>query len=240
MISKTFVSLIIPCVLITTSFCNDTEVDEVSFKIGENVYQETCASCHGENGQTNSKMKLIVNPRKLNKTILNQEQSYKIIKEGAHHWGAHSDMMPSFKYVYTEYELKSVAFYITNKFNKDAPKKLKKLLEKSNPVATIKKDEMLSTGKMIFKKNCSRCHGINGDGKSKYVEQSKNSRSFIFPYNLTRTLLNEDQIFLYAKYGGHFWGTDKDDMPSWKKKYDDFQLKSVARYIQKEIKKIKE
>jgi len=38
-------------------------------------------------------------------------------------------------------------------------------------------------------------------------------------------------MFLYAKYGGHYWGTDKNDMPSWSRKYDDFTLKSVVKYI---------
>ncbi len=44
-------------------------------------------------------------------------------------------------------------------------------------------------------------------------------------------------MFLYTKEGGKFWGTHKDDMPSWKKKYSDFDLKSVVEYIDKVIKK---
>ena len=80
------------------------------------------------------------------------------------------------------------------------------------------------------------CHGITGDGKSDFVEQSKGNKNFIYPYNLQKIILNQDQIFLYAKFGGKYWGTDKDDMPSWKSKYDDTTLKSVAKYINEFIK----
>jgi hypothetical protein len=44
-------------------------------------------------------------------------------------------------------------------------------------------------------------------------------------------------MFLYSKYGGKFWGTHKDDMPSWKRKYKDFTLKSVIYYIEETYKK---
>jgi mono/diheme cytochrome c family protein len=64
---------------------------------------------------------------------------------------------------------------------------------------------------------------------------SKGSKEFLYPYNLTKILLSEEQIFLYAKEGGHYWGTDKKGMPSWKKKYDDKTLRSVAHYVKEKI-----
>ena len=84
----------------------------------------------------------------------------------------------------------------------------------------------------IFNRNCKYCHGIKGYGDG---VATKNPTDSIFPYNLTKTLLTKQQIFLYIKFGGHFWGTDKDDMPSWKKKYNDFQIHSIAKFIDEEI-----
>ena len=84
---------------------------------GEKIYKQTCISCDGKNGESNDAMNLVVKPRKLNKTILTQEQSYEIIKEGGRHWGAHSDIMPAFKYVYSDAQIKAVSLYITQEFN---------------------------------------------------------------------------------------------------------------------------
>jgi len=214
---------------------HDLDNDEM-LVIGERLYKKTCISCHGKNGETNPEMELIVKPRKLQKTILTQEQSYQIIKHGAHHFGAHADIMPTFKYVYNDEQIHSLAYYISTTFNPKRDEKIQTLLQESTKLT--QKDELnsLKVGKKIFLKKCALCHGKTGNGESEYVEQSKVNEEFIYPYNLTRTLLEEDQIFLYAKFGGHFWGTDKDDMPSWKRKFNDIKLQSVAKYIIKEIK----
>ena len=218
---------------------NADSVDEKMMKEGQAIYEQTCISCHGEDGATNAAMMLVIKPRKLDSTILTKEQSFKIIKEGAHHWGAHSDLMPAFKYVYDDSQLHSVAYFISKKFNANRDEKVKKLLAESSEL-TYSEEKTMKTGAKIFKRNCSLCHGITGNGQSVYVEQSKANNMLIYPYDLTKTLLEEDQIFLYAKHGGHYWGADKTDMPSWKKKYDDEKLKSVARYIELKIKTVKE
>ena len=207
------------------------------FQDGEKLYQQTCVSCHGEDGQTNKEMQLVIKPRRLQETILTQEQSFKIIKEGAYYWGAHSQFMPSFKPLFNDEQIRSIAFYVSKAFNPSRDAKVQKLLQESQ-TTTLTEAELLQTGEKIFKKNCSHCHGKKGDGKSLYVERSKANELFIYPYNLTRTLLNEDQIFLYAKYGGRFWGADEAHMPSWKKKYNDEKLRSVAKYVKLKIKTI--
>jgi len=226
--------------LLSFSLLADDATRVETLKKGEAIYKSTCITCHGANGETNKDMQLIVMPRKLNKTILTQEQSFKVIKEGGHYWGAHSDLMPAFKYVYDDEKIKAVTLYISEAFNPKHDERVKKLLSESEPLKDEDAAKIAKTGKKIFKKNCSMCHGITGNGDSEYVEKSKASNNFIYPYNLQKSLLDEDQIFLYAKFGGHYWGTDKNDMPSWKRKYDDFKLKSVARYIVENIKKLKE
>ena len=204
------------------------------FLEGKRLYEETCASCHGNNGETNPAMKLTVKPRRLKESILTQAQMVKMIADGAHAWGAHSDIMPAFKYVYDEDQIDFIALYVSQEFNFQRDSRMKKLLDSSD-LSAIDEVKMLRTGKKIFKRNCSLCHGVTGNGDSVYVEQSKENKQFLYPYDLTKILLTEEQIFLYAKEGGHFWGTDKEDMPSWKKKYNDKKLRSVARYIKEKI-----
>ena len=215
------------------------QADE-KYRVGKAIYEETCVSCHGKDGKTNPNMQLVVKPRKLSNTILTQEQSIKIISEGAHFWGARADIMPAWKYVYTSQQIEAVALYISEAFNPDRDEKVKNLMEESTSIVNIDDKKIFKYGAKIFKRNCSLCHGMSGNGESEYVEKSKASNVFIYPYNLTRTLLSEEQIFLYVKFGGKHWGTHKNDMPSWKKKYNDIKLKSVAKYVKENIAKIKE
>ena len=203
------------------------------YQMGEKIYKSTCLSCHGVDGNTNPHVSFIVNPRKLTQTILTQEQAYEIIKNGAHAMGAAADIMPSFESVLNEEELRAVAQYIYKKFDPKAEERVDALYEKTDPIAQDKVAGMLKRGKKIFNRNCSWCHGIDGRGNG---EATRNPEMSIFPYNLVKSILDEKQMFLYAKHGGEYWGTRKEDMPAWANKYDDYTLKSVIKYIKTELK----
>lgn len=204
------------------------QIDHNKFNQGKELYLQTCISCHGVDGKSNTNMQLIVKPRDLSKTLLTEEQMYHIAKDGAHFWGAKADIMPAFKQVFNEKQLKSLTYYISKEFNEDLEKRIKKDydLSEKEPIAQEKK--MKKWGEKIYKRNCQFCHGMNGKGNG---EATKNPEYSIFPYDLTKTLLTKKQIFLYIKFGGKHYGTHKDDMPSWKKKYNDFKLHSVAKYV---------
>ena len=208
-----------------------------SFEAGKKIYENTCISCHGVDGEAKTSMHFVVKPRALTKSILTPEESYKIIRDGAQYWGARSDMMPSFKSVLSNKEIADVNYYISEAFNKQRDERVNKLLDESAKLTPQQEAKMLKVGGKIFKRNCAMCHGINGNGESEYVEMSKNEETFLYPYNLQKTLLTEEEIFLYSKFGGHHWGTHKKDMPSWKRKYNDVVLKSVAKYVEEKIKK---
>jgi len=209
---------------------------DAQYELGKESYKSGCISCHGENGDAKTDMNLIIKPRKLNRTILTQEQSFKIIRNGAFKYGAHSAIMPAFKYLFFDKEIEALSLYIYQTFNKDLEKRVSTLLNSSQQLTKIEENNMLKVGQRIFQTRCALCHGKAGKGDGKFVELSRKNRDFIYPYNLTKTLLTEEQIFLYAKYGGNFWGTDKHDMPSWKNRYTDVELKSVANYVQEVIK----
>jgi len=108
-----------------------------------------------------------------------------------------------------------------------------KLYAKSDIVPDSKKPKMLKRGKKIYKRNCSWCHGLTGRGDG---EATRNPELSIFPYDLTKTLLTREQSFLFTKYGSHYWGTEKTDMPAWSPKYDDYTIKSVIKYIEEVLK----
>jgi mono/diheme cytochrome c family protein len=203
-------------------------------KIGERIYKETCISCHDKDGKANINMYLTVKPRDLTLSLLNEIETYKIIKDGAHFWGAKSSLMPSFKTLYYDEELRAVAYYVHNVFNKNLKQRIDVLLKESEkePVAQDKK--MLKWGKKIFNRNCKYCHGKEGKGDG---IATKNPVDSIFPYDLTKTLLSKKKIFLYIKYGGKHFGSYNKDMPSWKRKYNDFKIHSVSKYVDEKIRK---
>lgn len=213
-------------ILLSISFLH---ASDTRYEAGEKIYKETCISCHGSDGTAKTDIKLIVGPRALSKTLLTEEQSYQIIKKGAHFWGASADIMPSFESVYDEEELRSITHYIIKKFNPDVMSKIERLYAQSDEISEDKKPSMLKRGKKIYKRHCIWCHGVDAKGDG---EATRNPELSIFPYDLSRTLLTQKQMFLYVKYGGQYWGTHKNDMPSWSKKYDDFTLKSVVKYIE--------
>lgn len=210
------------------------QVDKEKFDMGKELYEQTCISCHGIDGKAKTDLKLIVKPRDLSLTLLNENQTYHIIKDGAHFWGAKADIMPAFKYVFNEKQLKSITYYVSQHFNPDVDKRIKEHCNKGEKEPKAQDKKLLKWGKKIFKRNCQFCHGPEGKGDG---IATKNPVDSIYPYNLTKTLLTKKQIFLYVKYGGQHFGTDKNDMPSWQKKYNDFKLHGVAKYIDEVIRK---
>jgi len=209
------------------------EADNISE--GQRLYKQTCASCHGQDGQVNKNMQLVVTPRNLTKSMLTAEQMEKVITYGGMHYGAHSDIMPGFQTVYSKEQIHALAQYVHKTFTKERDKHVQKLLKEAD-LTQMNEEKMMRTGKKIFKRNCSLCHGATGNGKdSIYIEESKANKDFLYPYNLQKILLDEQQVFLYIKYGGHYWGAAKKDMPSWKKKYNDKKLRSVAKFVMETI-----
>jgi mono/diheme cytochrome c family protein len=223
--------LILITLLISSSFALSHQEQLV---LGGKLYKETCISCHGAKGKGNDNVNLIVKSRKLSETILTKEQTYRIIREGAHYWGAKADIMPAFKYVYKDFEIEAISTYISEIFNPNIEKRIKQKCNECEKIKPEQKPKMLKRGKKIYKRNCSWCHGKKGKGDGVATTSPVDS---IFPYDLTKTLLTQQQIFLYVKYGGKAWGTHKNDMPSWKKKYDDFTLRSVVKHVDEVLRK---
>jgi len=221
-------------ILLLAALVLSLSASDTKFDLGEKIYTQTCVSCHGVNGKAQVDLEFVVKPRSLQTSILDEEQSYNIIKKGSHYWGSAADIMPSFESVYDDKELRAVSYYVSKKFNPNAKKRVVAEYAKSDLIPKEKLSKMHKRGAKIYKRNCSWCHGLTGKGDG---EATRNPEKSIFPYDLGKTLLTKKQMFLYAKHGGKFWGTDKNDMPGWSRKYDDYTLKSVVFYIEETFRK---
>jgi mono/diheme cytochrome c family protein len=203
---------------------------------GKHVYEEACISCHAKDGKGVEGLKFKIKPRDLTKSILNKEQAYKIIKKGTNHYGSSQNIMVGFEGIYSDSSLMDVADYLVDVLAKDTQKKAKNYYAESDEIADDKKAKMLKKGRKIYLRNCSWCHGIHGKADGAATKTPPDS---IYPYDFTKTILTQEQIFLYSKYGAHEWGAYSTDMPAWSRKYDDFTLKSVSKYIDEVINKSK-
>lgn len=230
--------LLLLLMFFSTLLWSTTEQEQKQeYNLGKELYTQACAACHGARGIPNRELKLAIRPRNLNKTILYTEQLYKVIKDGAREYGAYSDIMPAFKYMYDERKIRALTLYISQEFTNETEKRVEHYLNISDKPSKSELARMIPVGKKIFLKKCSKCHGEKGEADSIYAQSSQTNQDFIYPYNLTKIILTEEQIFLFAKYGSYFWGSDRADMPAWNHKYSDIELKSVAKYIQEAIKK---
>ena len=203
--------------------------DNGMMKQGETIFKQTCIGCHGVDGMGVKQGGFIVQPRKFAKTILNEEQIFQIAKKGAFYWGAVTTGMPAWEHVYDDASLKAVAHYIYHTFGKESSETVDALVYDSSKL----EDTVLKRGKKIYSRNCAYCHGKEGHGNG---VATYNPEQSIFPYDLTKILLSEKQIFLFAKHGGEHWGSQRDDMPGWGVKYDDETLMGVARYVETNLK----
>jgi mono/diheme cytochrome c family protein len=98
---------------------------------------------------------------------------------------------------------------------------------------SLASDKKLEIGEELYQKTCFYCHGTKGEGDG---PATKSPPSSIFPVSLVKSILTEEQIYLFAKQGGKYWGRARDDMPSWKRRFSDDELRSIAKYVYVKIK----
>ncbi|MCK9336846.1 MAG: cytochrome c [Arcobacteraceae bacterium] len=219
------------CLFLSTAFSSGYEKTK-DIKKGENLFNNSCASCHIEKIEEYSKS-FPLHPRDLRLSLLSEEQMYLVTKKGSAHYGSLTGNMIGFEYIYTDDEVKDIVAYIHTSLNINY-KIAKELYEKSQKIPTDKsKEEVLSNGKKIYLKRCIHCHGPNGKADGVAVQASNGN---LLPYDLTKTLLTYEQKFLFTKYGSKHWGTAKNDMPAWGNTYDDYSIHSVIEYINLMIK----
>ncbi len=222
---KTIVAMTV--LVSTLLFAGD--INTTLMKQGEAIFQQTCIGCHGADGKGVEQGGFNVQPRNLSKTILSEEQIFHVAKKGAFYWGAVVTGMPAWEYVYDDASLHAVAHYIYHTFGKKSSDEAKAYEYDSSSLS----EKVIKRGKKIYSRTCAYCHGKQGHGQG---VATYNPEQSIFPYDLTKIILDEKQIFLFAKHGGEHWGSQSDDMPAWGVKYDDETLMGIAKYVEDHLK----
>lgn len=227
---KTLIAILV-CIAIAGCTKNNNSTlakEEVrDIENGKTLFNDNCVSCHVGRTEVYSTSHA-VNPRDLKLSLLSEEQMYHIIKKGTKYYGSLTDYMIGYENIYSDKEIKDIVAYIHKELNENF-KLAKELYDKSEKIPADKsQEEILNDGRKVYLKRCIHCHGASGKGDGVAVKASNGN---LFPYDLSKTLLTDEQKFLFTKYGSQHWGASRDDMPAWGNVYDDYQIHSVIEYI---------
>ncbi|NIQ03933.1 MAG: c-type cytochrome, partial [Nitrospinaceae bacterium] len=175
----------------------DPEPVTPSVKLGEKLYQENCAYCHGESGDGQGPAAEFSSPQprnfnkgqyKIRSTPFGKIPTDQDLFDMITH-GMPTTSMPPWKHL-SEVERWSLVKYLktlSTKFEKFIKRnKTHKIVKVPSPPAFSL--ESVERGKDLYLQNCSNCHGREGrgDGSSTYkiVNIEKDQ---IFPRNLTQS-----------------------------------------------------
>lgn len=172
----------------------DLDKDPNAMHLGQRLFDDNCAACHGYDAKGN---KIIGAPNLTDNIWLYGGTTKKVVNSITH--GRHG-VMPAWSGTLRYGEIKNVASYVRG------------LSGLPHNVGAAK------VGKPIFEKNCSVCHGADGEGKQ-----------LLGAANLT-----DD----FWKYGGsmeHIMHTiehgRKGHMPSWGDRLSDREIRVIAAWV---------
>jgi mono/diheme cytochrome c family protein len=210
---------------------------------GNELYQDKCAICHGETGLADGTAAPYSSPRprKLSKGHLKFRSTAfgKIPTD----WdiftaitkGLKGGSMPAWGHLSKNDRISLVLYLksISKKFAKFKKKgKTHKIIKLSTPKPFSL--ESIASGKDLFIKNCSGCHGVNGRSDGESIHRVVNiEKDALYPRNLTkpwkfRRGISREDIFMTIRTGLSLTA-----MPQFSERmFDDSQIWDIVNYVQ--------
>ncbi len=201
--------------------------------IGEKVYAERCAICHGTGGDGKGVAAPSIYPRPRNFTL--GQFKYKTTAPGLPPSdadlinivsnGLHASPMPYFKDILTDEEITSVVQYVKDfspVFAATAPEPI------SIPDRPTPDDASLARGQELFAANCASCHGADGRARAELKDAdgfTVYTRDLTAPWTF-RGGSEPEQIWLRLTTG-----LAPSPMPSFAETLTDEQRWDLANYV---------
>lgn len=92
---------------------------------------------------------------------------------------------------------------------------------KPRPVSSKLKDESIARGKVLYERDCLRCHGASGVGDGPDAGKQKHK-----PMNLRETVMEVRDFEFYLSISQ--W---QGEMPGWKEPYSAADREDIAAYL---------
>ena len=181
---------------------NDRELYAYAVAGGAVAFKNNCAACHGSGGQGAKGYPNLNDDEWLWGGTL--DQIYTTIRYGAHNENpnSHPGGMPSWKDSLKPDEIDAAATYVEHLHEGDKAVKSPAFLK----------------GQDVFAKNCSTCHGNNGEGKTDEGAPALNSGIWLYGGDHATIV----QTVTYGRAGV---------MPAWEGRLDDNTIKQLAVYV---------
>lgn len=136
-----------------------------SLNSSQEVYQNLCMRCHGENGDGKGMISTYLDPYPRNFTdagFMNSKTDERLTTSVKN--GVEGTSMPAWGKVLSDQQIKGVLEYINQNFTKEARREIKQRdVPDQNPVAMS--TESIARGEATYLMRCTGCHGRKADGK---------------------------------------------------------------------------
>ncbi|MEZ5427027.1 MAG: c-type cytochrome [Pyrinomonadaceae bacterium] len=136
-----------------------------TFNNSQEIYQNLCMRCHGQNGDGNGQIAIYLDPYPrdfTNAGFMNSKTDERLVNSIKNGVGGTS--MPAWGKILNEEQIKGVLAYINENFTKEPRHEIKpRNVPEQNPVAVS--PESIARGEGIYLQRCTGCHGRKADGK---------------------------------------------------------------------------
>lgn len=180
-----------------------------SYATAAEIYTNTCARCHGANGDGRGPIAIYLDPAPRDFTKASFMTSRPVDRfVDAIKNGVPGTSMPKLSAAYSDAQIRDVLAYIDATFVKEPRRELRSRdVPDQNPVAAT--PESIQRGAQIFAMRCTGCHGRKADGKGPNALD-------IVPR--PRNLLNRDFVLSVTDrrmFESILYGVQGTAMPSW-------------------------
>lgn len=176
-----------------------TTVAPTQFAEFEQLYRQHCSACHGDNGNGDSRARRGLNPPPRDFTTASAWQTLdreRMIASVTH--GRPNTAMVGWEGRLTEAQIAGVVDYVRTSFMREPIEATEVVAQAGAPVEAVKKRAL--TGREIYKKNCSACHGDRGSG-ARWTQSGLNPAPRDFTTDEARQMLNRDRMIMSVTHG---------------------------------------
>ncbi|MBL1258945.1 MAG: c-type cytochrome [Thiotrichaceae bacterium] len=168
----------------------------------EPLYRQHCAACHGDNGDGKSRAQHGLKPPPRDFTTVSAWQALdrtRMIASVTH--GRPNTAMVGWEVRLNEVQIAGVVDYVRGSFMRE-PLSIPALIERRAPlIAALNSSKRAGdSGRAIYKRHCSACHGDKGNGAT-WTQSGLNPPPRDFTSDEARQLLNRERMIASVAYG---------------------------------------
>ena len=212
-------------VFLPAANANSKKVETDVMTVGGLVFAERCVLCHGNYGEGDGFMSLVIADYPTTNLFNGSGQGhFKELRKKVAWGGAKGQMSvqsPPWAEELSSSELEAVTQFVANiRSNPDETRQILANVFSSMPTN-------IDTGRLVYETRCTMCHGASGSGDGPLAQIVTSPP----PFDLSRSELAADELEFVIKNGGSALGRSP-QMPPWRDELTQSQIQSVILFIE--------